>query len=195
MESLRRRIDPVPELAGEPVLMSSPDPADRHAPDACVIRISHQEPPTRAVRPPPASELARGRVVVRELRTERPVPRRVAAERIPADAESPRREVRHADWRPPADREVTAEVAHESGGEGAESDRAVVRRIHDDRTGGEWRVFERDARFVPGSCAPRCLYFDGEGIVRRVWHYPADWPSLSPAALLALMDRPPLVGR
>ena len=71
-------------------------------------------------------------------------------------------------------------------------EREVVRRIHDEQTGDEWRVFERDARMVPGSRGPRCLYFDAEGIVRRVWHYPSDWQGLPAAALLALMERSPL---
>lgn len=70
-------------------------------------------------------------------------------------------------------------------------ERELVRHIHDDRTGNEWRIFERDARQVPGSRGPRCLYFDAEGIVRRVWAYPPDWHRLSPGALLALMERPP----
>ncbi|MGZ8376657.1 MAG: hypothetical protein ACXW05_18590 [Gemmatirosa sp.] len=67
-----------------------------------------------------------------------------------------------------------------------------MRRIFDEGTGDEWLVFERDARRIPGTRGPRCLFFDGEGIVRRVWHYPPDWPTLPAAALLALMDRPPL---
>ncbi|WP_284348142.1 hypothetical protein [Roseisolibacter agri] len=76
-----------------------------------------------------------------------------------------------------------------------EHEREVVRRVFDERTGDEWRVFERDTRRIPGSRGARCLFFDGEGIVRRVWHYPADWQSLPAAALLALMDRPPLGDR
>lgn len=71
-------------------------------------------------------------------------------------------------------------------------ERDGVRRVFDERTGDEWLVFERDARRVPGTRGPRCLFFDGEGIVRRVWHFPPDWQTLPAAALLALMDRPPL---
>jgi hypothetical protein len=70
--------------------------------------------------------------------------------------------------------------------------RDVPRRVFDERTGDEWRVFERDAAHIPGARGDRCLFFDGEGIVRRVWRYPADWGSLPSAALLALMDQPPL---
>lgn len=74
----------------------------------------------------------------------------------------------------------------------AASEREMERVIFDEGTGAEWRVFERDARSIPGSRGPRCLYFDGEGIVRRVWHYPADWSSMPVSALLALMEHPPL---
>lgn len=76
-----------------------------------------------------------------------------------------------------------------------DGEREVVRRVFDEATGDEWRVFERDARRIPGSRGERCLFFDGEGIVRRVWHYPADWQTLPATALLALMDRPPLGDR
>jgi hypothetical protein len=75
------------------------------------------------------------------------------------------------------------------------AEREVVRRVFDERTGDEWLVFERDARRIPGTRGARCLFFDGEGIVRRVWHYPPDWQTLPAAALLALMDRPPLDDR
>lgn len=71
-------------------------------------------------------------------------------------------------------------------------DRDGVRRVFDERTGDEWRVFERDATHIPGARGARCLFFDGEGIVRRVWRYPADWSTLPSASLLALMEQPPL---
>ena len=85
--------------------------------------------------------------------------------------------------------------SHDGGPAEPEHEREVVRRLFDERTGDEWRVFERDTRRIPGSRGARCLFFDGEGIVRRVWHYPDDWQSLPAAALLALMDRPPLGDR
>ncbi|MDF1501564.1 hypothetical protein [Roseisolibacter sp. H3M3-2] len=70
--------------------------------------------------------------------------------------------------------------------------RDSVRRVFDERTGEEWRVSERDARHIPGARGTRCLVFDGEGIVRRVWRFPADWPTLPAATLLGLMDAHPL---
>ncbi len=86
-------------------------------------------------------------------------------------------------------------AAHNGAPPDPEHEREVVRRVFDERTGDEWRVFERDTRRIPGSRGARCLFFDGEGIVRRVWQYPADWQSLPAAALLALMDRPPFGDR
>ena len=104
---------------------------------------------------------------------------RVERERPLARAsEAPRRVSPHAD----------APDSHRPGG----AERDAVRRVFDERTGEEWRVSERDARHIPGARGARCLVFDGEGIVRRVWHVPPDWPALAPQALLGLMDRHPL---
>jgi hypothetical protein len=47
----------------------------------------------------------------------------------------------------------------------------------------EWHVQEVDAGKVPGSRSTRCLIFDSEGIVRRVWEYPSSWAELSDDAL------------
>jgi hypothetical protein len=169
--------------------MSSSEPVDHRVREARVVRVPHQERPAREIPPSGAAEPLQGRLIVRELHTDRPVPRPVAAERFRGDAESPRPGVSRADA-PPGEEErpFRPRLAIEP----AAHEREVVRRVHDDLTGGDWRVFERDARRVPGSRGPRCLYFDGEGIVRRVWHYPADWAQLPAPALLALMDRPPL---
>ena len=49
--------------------------------------------------------------------------------------------------------------------------------------GVEWHVREVDAGSIPGSRSPRCLIFDSEGIVRRVWEYPDAWTELSDDAL------------
>jgi hypothetical protein len=45
--------------------------------------------------------------------------------------------------------------------------------------GVEWHVREVSAVSVPGSQGERCLIFDSEMSVRRVWDYPATWSELS----------------
>ena len=49
-----------------------------------------------------------------------------------------------------------------------------------------WLVAEVDARGIPGALADRCLVFQSEHVARKLWHYPADWYSLSDYALAAL---------
>ena len=172
------------------MLMSPSDSADRRASEGRAIRLPHQERFAQVASVSASPAPAAGRMEVRALRTDRPVSRPVAAECHPGDAESRRAAVHRADAHPEELREAPASRPDHN--TSFHRDREVFRRIHDDRTGGEWQVFERDARLVPGSRGPSCLYFDGEGIVRRVWHYPPDWQSLPPAALLELMDRSPL---
>ena len=46
-----------------------------------------------------------------------------------------------------------------------------------------WHVHEVDAHAVPGTRGPRCLLFLCDGVIRRVWEYPANWRSLDDAAL------------
>jgi hypothetical protein len=167
-------------------MSSSSEPVDLHALDARAVRVPNQDRPARVLPLPVEAEPPEGRVVLRELRTDRPVSRSVAAERLPSDGEWSRGDVPWANARERADSELWAD---EQPSDAAE--REVVRRLHDDRTGGDWRVFERDARRIPGSRGPRCLYFDGEGVVRRVWQYPPDWLQLPADDLLGLMDRPP----
>jgi hypothetical protein len=48
--------------------------------------------------------------------------------------------------------------------------------LHD---GVEWHVREVNAASVPGSHNERCLVFDSDMTVRRVWDYPAAWSELS----------------
>ena len=55
-----------------------------------------------------------------------------------------------------------------------------------DAAGRVWWVREMDASRVPGARAPRCLVFDSDVAVRRVWRYPADWRALTDATLRAL---------
>ena len=52
-----------------------------------------------------------------------------------------------------------------------------------------WCVEEHDARAVPGNRGERCLLFASEGVVRRVWEYPADWREFLPDALSAMSWR------
>ena len=64
---------------------------------------------------------------------------------------------------------------------------SVVSYVDDDHI--LWYVEEHDGRAVPGSRGERCLLFASEGVVRRVWDYPADWRDLLPAALSAVSWR------
>ncbi len=45
--------------------------------------------------------------------------------------------------------------------------------------GVEWHVREVSAASVPGTQSERCLIFDSEMTVRRVWDYPAGWSEMS----------------
>jgi hypothetical protein len=64
---------------------------------------------------------------------------------------------------------------------------SVVSYVDDDHV--LWYVEEHDARGVPGNRGERCLLFASEGVVRRVWDYPADWRDLVPVALSAMSWR------
>ncbi len=52
--------------------------------------------------------------------------------------------------------------------------------------GATWCVREIAFVDVPWAQSPRCLLFQSETAIRRVWHYPADWRALPDAALEAL---------
>lgn len=54
--------------------------------------------------------------------------------------------------------------------------------------GIHWHVHEANAAHVPGARRDRCLIFDSDGIVRRVWAYPSDWMNLTDDALWGLID-------
>jgi hypothetical protein len=59
-----------------------------------------------------------------------------------------------------------------------------------DALGRDWQVYERGSSveaLVPGRPS---LVFDTEGIVRRLWHYPAEWAELPDELLLGLMEQP-----
>ena len=60
------------------------------------------------------------------------------------------------------------------------------RRFRDPDSGLFWSVAEVDGRTIPGARGPRCLVFQSENAIRRVWCYPEDWRALGDADLTAL---------
>ncbi len=54
--------------------------------------------------------------------------------------------------------------------------------------GAQWRVREVDATRIPGARGRRCLIFDSDGIVRRVWAYPDTWDGLDDDGVWNLLD-------
>jgi len=65
----------------------------------------------------------------------------------------------------------------------------VIRELRRDET--HWSVHETDASQCPGARGERCLIFDGDGIVRRVWSHPDNWAELDDDALWALLQAVP----
>jgi hypothetical protein len=59
------------------------------------------------------------------------------------------------------------------------------------RDGVRWCVHEASAARTPGAQAYRCLIFDSEGIVRRLWAFPEHWDQLADNEILRLLDSPP----
>jgi hypothetical protein len=55
--------------------------------------------------------------------------------------------------------------------------------------GDSWRVREVDASEQPGARGLRCLIFDSDGVMRRVWVFPGEWRTLSDPDLASLMRR------
>lgn len=55
-------------------------------------------------------------------------------------------------------------------------------------------VAEADARDVPGAQGAHCLILETEALMRRIWHYPADWDRLDDSRLMALFDAIPRIG-
>jgi hypothetical protein len=58
------------------------------------------------------------------------------------------------------------------------------------REGVLWSVHEANTSHVPGARGRRCLIFDSDTVVRRVWSFPTDWHELDDDALWALIARP-----
>jgi hypothetical protein len=52
-----------------------------------------------------------------------------------------------------------------------------------------------DSRNVPGSRGARCLIFDSDGVVRRLWTFPENWELLCDDELFALLDATPKLPR
>ena len=57
-----------------------------------------------------------------------------------------------------------------------------------DEQGREWRVYERMTGELSPVAGRLSLVFDADGIVRRLWRYPAAWAALSDSDLLGLMN-------
>lgn len=68
-------------------------------------------------------------------------------------------------------------------------EREIPKVVYNDGSGGRWLVREVDAQAVPGARGARCLLFEGEGVIRRVWNYPSDWSRLPASELVSLSWR------
>jgi len=64
-----------------------------------------------------------------------------------------------------------------------------------DALGREWQVYERGNSTQSPQPGKQSLVFDADGIVRRLWQYPAGWAELPDDALLGLMGEPSEVRR
>jgi hypothetical protein len=53
---------------------------------------------------------------------------------------------------------------------------------------GDWTVRELDARGIPGGAAARCLVFENDAMVRRLWVFPPNWRELPDRRLIDLID-------
>jgi hypothetical protein len=62
------------------------------------------------------------------------------------------------------------------------------------RDGIRWTVRKVDSSRQPGSRRPTCLIIECDGVVRRVWDFPASWRELSDDEIWSLLDQAPLVG-
>jgi hypothetical protein len=54
--------------------------------------------------------------------------------------------------------------------------------------GTRWTVREVDTSHVPGAQSERCLLFEGDGVLRRAWIYPANWADLPERDLTSVMQ-------
>ena len=63
-----------------------------------------------------------------------------------------------------------------------------MRELYQD--GVKWVVHEASTALTPGAKTYRCLIFDSEGVVRRLWVFPERWETLADADVLGLLDAP-----
>jgi hypothetical protein len=66
----------------------------------------------------------------------------------------------------------------------------VSQRVVYDGDGVEWTVRELDATSMTRARHPTCLIFENHQVVRKLWHFPADWRTYGDAALLAMSENP-----
>ena len=59
-------------------------------------------------------------------------------------------------------------------------------RVFVDGHGVEWEVVEVDGSQVPAARGERCLVFQSQTAVRRVWNYPKYWTAMSASELVDL---------
>ena len=64
----------------------------------------------------------------------------------------------------------------------------VPRIVYLDADGARWQVREVDARDVPGARGERCLLFEGEGVVRRVWSWTGGGCGVTPVPVGSVME-------
>ena len=61
------------------------------------------------------------------------------------------------------------------------------RMVTDRDTGRTWQIWEADTARIPGARGARCLIFDAQDVIRRVWLVPDDWRAMTDEGLLRLM--------
>lgn len=66
----------------------------------------------------------------------------------------------------------------------------IASRVVAGREGMPWTVRELDTRDMHRAQAATCLVFENHAVVRRCWHYPADWETLDDAALIQIVEAP-----
>lgn len=52
-----------------------------------------------------------------------------------------------------------------------------------------WRVREVPTAHLPGARGDRCLIYESDSVIRRVWSYPDDWTALPEETLWSLVER------
>jgi hypothetical protein len=60
------------------------------------------------------------------------------------------------------------------------------RLVFVDDSGIDWRIYELPGERVPASRGRRCLIFESDRAIRRVWNFPDNWLALSSSELSRL---------